>query len=101
MSKCTTGTRQSTHQGTHTHRVAALLSEAQILVGQAQRLACRARMSLWRNPSLTALVLDDLNHLQAAALGYVTELDLLLASACATETPTPPRDDPANSEAAA
>jgi hypothetical protein len=67
------------HNTTH-HQVTALLHEAATLVQQAQRLAQRTRISLWHNPALATVMLNDLGSLQASAMAYTTQLELLLAA---------------------
>jgi hypothetical protein len=69
-----------------THRqVTALLHEATILVQQAQRLSQRTRVNLWHNPELATVMLNDLGCLQASALAYTTQLELLLTALPATD----------------
>lgn len=52
----------------------ALLSEVSAYAELARLIATRARASLWSNPTLAAVILDDMAHIQGATLDCTNQI---------------------------
>lgn len=64
--------------GTAQQQIPLLLHETATLIVQAQRLVCQARKTIWYNPGLSAVMLDDTGCLQDETVARLRLLAALL-----------------------
>ncbi len=80
------------------YHIADILREAAELMAQTRQIIQQARTNLWCNPELTAVMLEDLEHVQSTAHDCTTQVASYLQSLSAAELYLPrwaPQPEPA------
>lgn len=67
------------------YHIAEILREAAELMAQTRQIIQQARTNLWCNPELTAVMLEDLEHVQSTAQDCTAQVASYLQSLSAAE----------------